>query len=104
MPFPPKKDHRISLADAVALTKAHRASAAKDEPKAGMWPKDVFETLLAQPGAAGIRIYHGRDAAGARHMVMVAVDSTGEDMTAATIMEMEWPCPPWCPTNSPLQA
>ena len=81
-----------------------RASAAKDEPKGGMWPKDVFETLLAQPGAAGIRIYHGKGADSAKHMVMVAVDAAGEDMTAGTIMEKEFPCPPFCPSASPLQA
>ncbi|MEO6067000.1 MAG: hypothetical protein ABJB33_10615 [Gemmatimonadota bacterium] len=102
MAFPPKKDHRIPLAQAVAMTKAHRANTAKGDPNAGMWPRDVFETLLAQPGAAGIRIYHGRGTDGAKHMVMVAVDATGDDMTSATIMEQEFPCPPLCPVNSPL--
>lgn len=102
MPFPPKQDHRISLADAAALTKAHRANAGK-EIKGEMWPRDVFEALLAQPGAAGIRIYHGRGTDGAKHLVMVSVDSTGADMTSGTIMEQGMPCPPWCDAASPLQ-
>lgn len=102
MPFPPKRDHRITLADAVAMTKAHRA-AAKDEVKGEMWPRDVFESLLAQPGCAGIRIYHGRGAKGERQMVMVAVDANATDMTSGAIMEIGMPCPPWCDAASPLQ-
>ena len=73
MAFPPKQDHRISLAAAAALTKAHRANAAQDEVKGEMWPRDVFETLLAQPGCAGIRIYHGRGPKGEKQLVMVSV-------------------------------
>ena len=102
MAFPPKRDHRITLADAVAMTKAHRASAPADEPKAHMWPREVFEALLAQPGCAGIRVYHGRGTDGAKQLIMVAVDANGDDMTSATVMDVAWPCPPWCATNSPL--
>ena len=103
MPFPPKRDHRITLADAVAMTKAHRA-AAKDQMKGGMWPREAFEAVLAQPGCAGIRIYHGRGTDGAQNMVMVAVNADGGDMTAGVIMEYVMPCPPWCDTASPLQS
>ena len=104
MSFPPKRDHRITLADAVALTKAHRASAAKDDVKGEMWPREVFETLLAQPGTAGIRVYHGRGPKGEKQMVMVAVDANGADMTSGAIMELGYPCPPFCDTASPLQS
>lgn len=103
MAFPPKRDHRITLADAVTMTKAHRASAPADETKAHLWPREVFEALLAQPGCVGIRIYHGRGGDGAKQMIMVAVDSNGADMTSGTIMELAFPCPPWCDTASPLQ-
>ena len=104
MPFPPKQDHRITLAAAAALTKAHRANATKDEVKGEMWPRDVFETLLAQPASAGIRIYHGRGAKGEKQLVLVSVDSNGADMTSGAIMEMGLPCPPYCDTASPLQS
>ncbi len=104
MPFPPKQDHRITLAAAAALTKAHQAGAMKTEAKAELWPRDVFETLLAQPGCAGIRIYHGRGKDGARHMVLISVDGTGADMTSGAIMEMGMPCPPLCDSASPLQS
>ena len=102
MSFPPKRDHRITLADAVAMTKAHRAAAA-NEPKGGMWPREAFEALLAQPGCEGIRIYHGRRPDGSKHMIMVAVNADGADMTASTIMDLEHPCPPFCDASSPLQ-
>ena len=103
MAFPPKQDHRITLANATALTKAHQANAAKGAVKGEMWPRDVFETLLAQPGCAGIRVYHGKGTDGAAHLVMVSVDSAGADMTSGAIMEMGFPCPPFCDTASTLQ-
>jgi hypothetical protein len=103
MAFPPKQDHRITLANAVVLTKAHQTNAPKGEVKGEMWPRDVFETLLAQPGCMGIRIYHGRGPKGEKQMVLVAVDSSAADMTTGAIMEMGMPCPPFCDAASPLQ-
>lgn len=103
MAFPPKQDHRITLAQAVALTKAHRAQAAGGGIKAELWPREVFEAMLAQPGCAGIRIYHGVGVDGNPHLVLVGVDANGGDMTGGTIMEAGLPCPPWCDTASPLQ-
>ncbi|HET7042940.1 MAG TPA: hypothetical protein VFI13_13055 [Gemmatimonadales bacterium] len=102
MPFPPKRDHRITLAEAIEMTTAHRAAAGSDAAKGGMWPREVFEALLAQPGCAGLRMYHGRLKDGTANMVMVAVDANGSDLTSATIMEQFFPCPPWCDTASPL--
>ena len=103
MALPPKKDHRISLADAAALTKGHRAAAAANEAKAHYFSRDAFDAMLAQPGCAGIRIYHGRGTDGAKQMVLVGVDGQGADMTSGAIMEQGLPCPPWCDTQSALQ-
>ena len=104
MAFPPKRDHRVTLADAIEMTKAHRAAAGKDQMKGGMWPREAFEALLAQPGCMGLRIYHGKGKDGAQNMVMVGVDASGAYMTSGAIMEFVMPCPPWCDTASPLQA
>ncbi len=101
MPLPEKRDHRIALADAVELTRAHRARNT-GEPKAHFFHREAFDTLLAQKGAAGIRIYRGNGKGGSHHLVMVAVDESGEDM-AATTMQQCFPCPPFCPPESPLQ-
>lgn len=102
MPLPEKHDHRISLPDAVALAKQHRTDH-PGEPKAHFFWREAFDRLLAQPGVSGIRIYRGKGKGGARHLVMVAVDGNGEDITASgEIMELDMPCPPFCSATSPL--
>lgn len=104
MPLPEKRDHRISLPDAVALAKQHRNDH-PGEPKAHFFHREAFDALLAQPGASGIRIYRGKGKGGERHLVMVAVDAEGDDLTSGgTVMELDMPCPPYCPKGSPLQA
>ena len=104
MPLPEKRDHAITLPDAVELARQHRKDHPK-EPKAHFFFRDAFDTLLKQPGTAGIRIYRGKGKDGALNLVMVAVDSDGADMTASgAVMEQCLPCPPFCPPNSPLQA
>lgn len=104
MPLPEKHDHRIALADAVALAKQHRQDH-PGEPKAHFFWREAFDRLLAQPGTTGIRIYRGKGKGGERHLVMVAVDGNGEDITAnGEMMEYCLPCPPFCSAASPLQA
>lgn len=101
MPLPEKRDHKISLAEATELTQRHR----KSDPKAGhaeFFHREAFEQLLAQPGCAGIRIYHGKGPKGDHHCVLVGVDGNGSDMTSAGIMEQSLPCPPFCDKDSPL--
>lgn len=101
MPLPEKRDHKISLAEATELTRQHR----KADPNAGhaeFFHREAFEALLAQPGCAGIRIYHGKGKKGEHHAVMVGVDGQGADMTAAGVMQNSWPCPPVCDPESPL--
>jgi len=102
MPLPEKRDHKISLKDATELTKRHR----KEAPAAGhaeFFHREAFDTLLAQPGCAGIRIYHGKGTKGEHHSVMVGVDASGADMVSAGIMQQGAPCPPFCDTESPLK-
>jgi hypothetical protein len=100
MPLPEKRDHRISLPDAVALAKQHRTDH-PGEPKAHFFHREAFDALLAQPGAAGITIYKGKGKGGERHLMMVAVDGSGEEITS-TVMEQDLPCPPYCQQSSPL--
>ena len=102
MPLPEKRDHKISLADATELTKRHRT----DDPKgvhAEFFHREAFDSLLQQPGCAGIRIYHGKGNKGERHSVLVGVDTQGADMVTAGIMQQGAPCPPVCDAESPLK-
>lgn len=96
MAFPPARNHKVPLETAASLTAHYRESAPKGSQFGCMFPRDVFERLLAQPGAAGIRIYWGRSERRERETVLVAVDGEANDMTGGEIFDLGYPCPPYC--------
>lgn len=96
MAFPPKQDHKIPLEAAAALTRRFREDAGPGSQLATMFPRDVFDTLLAQPGCMGIRIYNGDAEDGASATVLVGVDRDGNDMTTFALYDLGFPCPPYC--------
>lgn len=96
MPFPPKRDHTIPRAAAAALTRRYRESAGKEAQLAVLFPRDVYERILAQPGCAGIRAYRGRGEKGEEQTILVGVDADGNDMTSGVLAEFGIPCPPYC--------
>ena len=96
MAFPPKRDHTIPLAAAEALTRRYREHAGAGAQRATMFPRDVFEALLAQPGCAGIRIYNGQAEDRTAASVLVGVNAEGNDMTSGALFEWGLPCPPYC--------
>jgi hypothetical protein len=96
MAFPPRQDHAITLEAAAALTRRYRETAGPGAQRAAMFPRAVFEALLALPGCAGIRIYNGQSEKGTRESILVGVDGEGNDMTSATLFDYGLPCPPYC--------
>lgn len=105
MPFPPKQDHRIPLAAAAAMTRRYREEVGKGRQIAEMFPRDAIESLLAQQGAQGIRFYFGRGEQGGRlHLIGVAVDAEGNDMTSGVLIDLGFPCPPVCGGDDPLNS
>ena len=119
----PTTDHRISLQQAIDMTTMYRArkgqvlnpAFSKVLGISETFNRDIFDALLAQPGAAGIRIYYGMDNTMAIHSILVAVDSNNNDILPSTttttttttttdggiIGEQSQTCPPFC-TTSPL--
>ena len=97
-PFDATRDHRISLDEAAGLIKAYQAQAVPGAHLASAFNRSAFEQLLAQPGAAGIRIYLAHHTNGSPTMVMVAVDETGSDLASASnlCMQNSHDCPPIC--------
>ncbi|MEO8030877.1 MAG: hypothetical protein ABJC74_07790 [Gemmatimonadota bacterium] len=103
MPTPPQRNHRITLEQGIEYTTRFR-KAAPDAIKASLfWSIGGLTELMAQKDCAGLRIYNGLDEAGIAVHVLVAVDREGNDMTAGTILELAWPCPPFCGEISQLQ-
>ena len=96
MPFPPPRVHSISRAAAAAMTRRYRAAPDKGPQLAFMFPRDVYERLLAQPGCAGIRAYEALDEKGERQAVLVGVDKNGDDMMDGMLFDLSFPCPPYC--------
>lgn len=86
-------------------------------PRAELFNRDAMVALLNQQGAKGVRVYLGKDDAGFVRMILVAVDSVGNDITGsngkvlkdtagtsrgAVILEAGQRCPIICPDGGPL--
>ena len=98
----PPRDHRISLAEAAALTKRHRDAKVGAE-KSGAFHKDQVLKLLGQAGCVGLRIHYGRNADGTQALVLTGIDASDSDLTGE-ILEKHYPCPPVCGGASPLNS
>ena len=124
------KVHFISVDTAMKLTSTFRllqranATRLKDSsyivnfPLAERFNRDAILALLDQNGAKGVRIYLGEDRKGPVKMVIVAVDSLGNDITGrksnivkpasngssgdGVVLEAGQRCPTLCNTNSVL--
>ena len=93
--------HKILLSEAVAMTARARAKGTLPI-HAWRFNRDIFDSILAQPGASGIRIYFAIDANGQPTLVLVGSDGAEKDMVQGEIGEVAWPCPPFCDPGSPL--
>jgi len=101
MPLPPQ-NHRISLADAAALTRRHRQQSPKPAINAGAFHADQVRELLDQKGVVALRIYYGKDAGGKDTAVLVGVDANDKELTGGVLLEFNFPCPPFCDDGSSL--
>ncbi len=96
--FDPTRDHRIAREEAASLVQAFQSKAGAGELRASAFNRSAFEQLLAQSGAAGIRIYRAQHEDGSPAMVMVAVDQEGQDLadTNHVFIQYGTDCPPYC--------
>jgi hypothetical protein len=97
-----KEKHKVDLVTAKKLIKKHNASTETSNIRGGFFARNAFEQILAQPGMIGIRYYYAKTDSGVPTLVLVGVDSLGEDFHTGFIAEMAFPCPPRCAVNSEL--
>ena len=100
------RDHTLSLALAATYTRRHRGAASgplKDGDHSHAFHADQVLKLLQQKGCVALRIYQGVDDQGHRAPVLVGVDDAGKDLTSGILLEMGFPCPPWCDETSALR-
>ena len=88
-------DHHISLEEGVALTRRHR-TLHPNAIHASMFDRAIIDEILSQENCAGLRMYYGAEPDGAPTLVIVGVDSNGNDLFEATLAEDHYPCPPFC--------
>lgn len=69
----------ISLDEAKDLTQRYRRAAPASE-HGGFFFAKWIQQLLAQPGVAGLRFYHGLDKRGRYRLILVGVDEAGRDV------------------------
>ena len=95
-PEPAVSRHLVSREHAQDSIARFRASAAPGAAHAQSMERSAFEALLAQPGATGIRIYHGKYADGRDTLVLYAYDKDGRDLVGMPMNNLrDWP--PYCP-------
>jgi hypothetical protein len=101
-PFDPNRDHRITREEAADLIQAFQVRAKEDAHRATAFSRQAFEQLLAQPHAAGVRIYQAQHKGGSATLVMVAVNAQGQDLADhhAVFIQRGTDCPPNCGATS----
>lgn len=116
--------HFISLQEAIAMTTLYRQeretileSDYRNQnilPIAESFGRSAFDTVLAQTGCAGLRIYYGMGEDLKVHAIIVATDTNGHDLLPAgnllneedeeVIIERGNRCPDLCDSSSPLNS
>jgi hypothetical protein len=85
------------------------AKAGSEEIRAHYFGRDIIETLLNESDCVGLRIYYAFDETGQKKLLIVGVDSNGNDLLPEEggrtkddgniIADFSFPCPNTCPEN-----
>jgi hypothetical protein len=80
--------------------------------KAHFFGLEILKLLLAEEGCVGIRMYYAIDDEGKRQIILVGVNSNGDDLLPASmqldgdggniVADASYPCPSFCPPGSGL--
>ena len=97
-----KHSHEIPIDSAKKFIANLNKDAMQMKTKGGMFYREAFDKILAQKGCMGIRYYYAKTDDGTPTLVLVGVDSTGNDMSTASVVERGYPCPPFCSQQTSL--
>ncbi len=95
------ENHVVTLDQAVKFIQNFKNHPTAPTIKSGLFARNIFEKILAQPGCVGIRYYYAALDDGSPTIVLVGVDSLRNDIEQGVIGETIFPCPPVC--SSPNQ-
>jgi hypothetical protein len=96
------ENHVVTLNQAQGWTAKYQEGEINPKLLAGYFGRSIFDNILTQKRCVGIRIYNAKHENGAPVFVLVGVDESGKDIVSGPIGEGLLPCPPYCPTSSPL--
>lgn len=95
-------NHVVTLDVAARYVQNFRNNPVAPAIKGGYFGRNIFDKILAQPGAFGIRYYYAAKDDGSPTLVLVGVDSAGNDIVQGVIGEVTLPCPPFCSLSNAL--
>lgn len=99
----PTNQHIISLQEATTMTHAYQnAVQFQGLTQSCLIDNNAYQQLMAQAGCVGVRTYFALNEIDILTIIVVGVDSTGNDLTNGVILNHALDCPPVCPNNSPL--
>jgi hypothetical protein len=94
----------ITLTEGSTMTAAYRATISTGDTIALAVGKNLLASILGQTGCMGIRMYYALDDKGKDQLVLVGVDSNGDDMTSGVIVDRLIKCPDNCSSKNNLNS
>lgn len=94
----------ITLAEGAEMTANYRATINVGETIGHAVGKNLVNAILNQTGCMGIRLYYAINNKGVKQLVLVGVNSDGDDMYQGIIVDKIPNCPPECGKTSPLNS
>jgi hypothetical protein len=95
-------NHVITIDQAAKFVQNFKQNPTAPTIKGGYFDRNIFDKILAQGGVVGIRYYYAAKDDGTPTIVLVGVDSTGNDMVQGVVGEWGVPCPPNCGSTNQL--
>jgi hypothetical protein len=93
-------NHDVTIGQAQQFIQSYQSEPGAPRAKALYFERNIYDKILAQPGCVGIRQYFARNEAKEVTLVLVGVDSNGNDMINGIIGEGAQACPPLCIPSS----
>jgi hypothetical protein len=94
----------ITLAEGSEMTANYRATINMGETIGHAVGKNLVNAILAQSGCMGIRMYKALNKKGEDQLVLVGVDSNGDDITNGIIVDQSLLCPVVCSKSNSLNS
>ncbi len=94
--FTGDEHHQVTAEQAARWTADYQKSMGEGQLVAGYFGKNIFDKILKQEDAVGIRIYKAKHDNGDEVLVLVGVDGKGNDIVSGVVGENIMPCPPFC--------